>query len=176
MDSATPNHCWFSSTAAPTMRPPYFGRPRRKWPIGQHCSRESGSTHRSRPHFPARSCGAIQCMHCWNAGQRRLASALASNAHRPLTDQEALTLALFSKGQSRAETVASATGLSAKDAIELIEHCISAGWISSRRRITDKGQAELRGIRTSLTRNTRPAPELGKDEYYPNALRDHGNG
>ena len=110
------------------------------------------------------------------AGQRRLASALASNAHRPLTDQEALTLALFSKGQSRAETVASATGLSAKDAIELIEHCISAGWISSRRRITDKGQAELRGIRTSLTRNTHPAPELGKDEYYPNALRDHGNG
>lgn len=110
------------------------------------------------------------------AGQRRLASALASNAHRPLTNQEALTIALFSKGQNRAETVAGATGLSAKEALELIERCISAGWISARRRITDKGQAELRGIRASLTRSARPEPDLGKDEYYPTALRDHGNG
>lgn len=110
------------------------------------------------------------------AGQRRLASALASNAHRPLTDQEALTLALFSKGRNRVETVASATGLSAGEAIELIEKCIGAGWISARRRITDKGLAELRGIRASSTRSVRPAPDLGKDEYYPTALRGHGSG
>lgn len=110
------------------------------------------------------------------AGQLRLAAALASNAHRPLTDEEALTLALFSKGQSRVETVASATGLPAKKAIELIERCISAGWISVRRRITDKGQAELRGIRVSLTRGTRSAPEPGNNEYYPTALRNHSNG
>ncbi|RYE45072.1 MAG: hypothetical protein EOP24_21395 [Hyphomicrobiales bacterium] len=110
------------------------------------------------------------------AGQRRLASALASNAHRPLTDQEALTLALFSKGQNRVETIASATGLSAKEAHALIEHCIAAGWISARRRITDKGRSELRGMRTSLTRSALPVPDLGKDEYYPTALRDHGHG
>jgi hypothetical protein len=110
------------------------------------------------------------------AGQRRLASALSSNAHRPLTDQEALALALFSKGQNRVETVAGATGLSAKEARQLIEHCISAGWISAHQRITDRGRAELRGIRASLTRIARPIPEVGKDEYYPTALRGHGNG
>lgn len=110
------------------------------------------------------------------AGQRRLASALASNAHRPLTDPEALTLALFSKGQNRVETIASATGLPAKDALALIEHCIAAGWISARRRITDKGRSELRGIRTSIMRSKLLVPELGNDEYYPTALRDHGNG
>lgn len=110
------------------------------------------------------------------AGQRRLASALAFNAHRPLTDQEALTLALFSKGQNRVETVANATGLSAKEATGLIEQCIAAGWISARQRITDKGLAELRGIRASLTRSVRPVPDLGNEEYYPTALRGHGNG
>lgn len=110
------------------------------------------------------------------AGQRRLASALASNAHRPLTDQEALALALFSKGQNRVETIASASGLSAKETTVLIEHCIGAGWISARQRITDKGLAELRGIRASLTRSVRAVPDLGKEEYYPTALRGHGNG
>lgn len=110
------------------------------------------------------------------AGQRRLASALASKAHRPLTEQEALTLALFLKGQNRVETIASATGLPAKEALALIEHCIAAGWISARRRITDKGRSELRGMRASLTRNRLLVPELGNDEYYPTALRDHGNG
>lgn len=111
-----------------------------------------------------------------DAGQRRLASALASNGHRPLTDQEALTLALFSKGQNRIETLASATGLSAQDATALIEHCIAAGWISARRRITDKGLSELRGIRASLVRGVRSPPKLGQEEYYPVALRGHGVG
>jgi hypothetical protein len=110
------------------------------------------------------------------AGQRRLASALASNAHRPLTDHEALTLALFSKGQNRVETVANAAGMSAKEASGLIERCIDAGWISARGRITDKGLAELRGMRGSSVRRVRPLPDLGKEEYYPTALRDHGNG
>lgn len=110
------------------------------------------------------------------AGQLRLASALASNAHRPLTDNEALTLALFSKGQNRIETVASAAGLSAKEARQLVEQCISAGWISPHQRITERGRAELRGIRANMTRVARPIPDLGKDEYYPVALRGHGNG
>lgn len=110
------------------------------------------------------------------AGQRRLAAALASNAHRPLTDHEALTLALFSKGQNRVETIASATGLTAKDARALVEHCIAAGWISARRRITDKGRSELRGMRASLKRSALPILDLGEDEYYPTALRDHGHG
>ena len=110
------------------------------------------------------------------AGQRRLASALASNAHRPLTDQEAVTLALFSKGKNRVETIASATGLPAKEARALIEHCIGAGWVSARRRITNKGRSELRGMRVGLTRSTLLVSELGNDEYYPTALRDHGNG
>lgn len=110
------------------------------------------------------------------AGQRRLASAMASNAHRPLTDHEVLTLALFSKGQNRAETVASANGLSAKEALALIEHCIAAGWISARWRITDIGRSELRGMRASQIRIALPVLDIGKDEYYPVALRDHGNG
>lgn len=110
------------------------------------------------------------------AGQNRLAAAISSNAHRPLTNQEALTLALFSKGKSRVETIATANGLRAKEATELIERCISAGWISPRKRITDKGLAELRGIRSSLVRRAPPLPALGTDEYYPKALRSHGNG
>ncbi|MBB5217187.1 phosphoribosyltransferase-like protein [Parapusillimonas granuli] len=110
------------------------------------------------------------------AGQRRLASALSSNAHRPLTDQEALTLALFSKGKNRVTTVANATGLSAKEAIELIERCISAGWISAHQRITDRGMTELRGIRQSSTHRVHRLPDLGKEEYYPTALKSHGNG
>jgi len=110
------------------------------------------------------------------AGQMRLASALAFGAHRPLSDSEALVLALFARGRHRIETIADATGLSAADAARMLERCIEAGWISPRMRITDAGLAEIRGMRLTSMRRLRPIPQLGEDLYYPGALRDRGNG
>ena len=110
------------------------------------------------------------------AGQRRLAITLASGAHRPLSDEEALVLALFAHGRRRTETIANAIGLPASDAAKLLESCIGAGWISARRRITDSGLKELAGLQSSSIRSLRTVPRLGADEYHPVALRDRGNG
>lgn len=110
------------------------------------------------------------------AGQNRLAAALTSGASRPLTDQEALVLALFSQGKRRVETIASAAQLNAREAAQLIEACVEAGWISPRGRITDVGLAEIRGIRASRMGHIRTIPKYGEDEYYPTALRSRING
>ena len=110
------------------------------------------------------------------AGQHRLASVLAQKMHRPLTDHEALTLALFAKGKPRDETVANALGLPPCEATALVERCIEAGWITARRRIAEAGLAELRGISNISLRRARHLPDIGEEAYYPTALRDRGNG
>lgn len=110
------------------------------------------------------------------AGQKRLAMTLAAGAHRPLSDKEALVLALFAHGRRRIETIANATGLPAADAAKLLERCIEAGWISARMRITDSGLKELGGLRSASIRSLRGVPLLGADEYHPVALRNRGNG
>lgn len=110
------------------------------------------------------------------AGQHRLASVLAQNMHCPLTDQEVLTLALFAKGKTRDETVASALGLPPREATGLVERCIQAGWITPRRRIAEAGLAELRGISNISLRRAKRLPDIGEEVYYPTALRDRGNG
>lgn len=110
------------------------------------------------------------------AGRARLASALASGGHRPLTHTQALVLALFASGRHRTETVGAAIGLSAAEAAKEVEACIEAGWISGHMRITDAGLAEIRGMRDSLGRRLRATPDLGEDEYHPVALRGRANG
>lgn len=110
------------------------------------------------------------------AGQQRLASALAQNMRHPLTDKETLTLALFAKGKTRDETVANSLGLPPREATALVERCIEAGWITPRRRITEAGLAELRGITNISLRRPGGLPDIGEEAYYPTALRGRGNG
>jgi hypothetical protein len=110
------------------------------------------------------------------AGQRKLAEKIAAVDKIPVTKQESLVLAFFAQGKRRVETVASATGLAANEAERLIEQCIDKGWISPRRRITDLGHAELKGIQGSQTKLREALPSLGSDVYYPVALRNHDNG
>lgn len=110
------------------------------------------------------------------AGQKRIASSMSSVEERPLPADMIVALTLISHGRRRKESIADATGLTARDVENLLERCIAAGFISPLHRITDRGLRELNGIRASTTSAAPASVPLGKDEYYPLALRSRISG
>ena len=110
------------------------------------------------------------------AGQQRIADALGHVVERPLPAELIVALTLLSRGRRRKESIADATGLTARDVERLLEQCIAAGLVSPLLRITEHGLAELRGIRgASGTVQTVDLP-IGRDEYHPVALRGRFGG
>jgi hypothetical protein len=110
------------------------------------------------------------------AGQKRIARSLSHVVERPLPAEIIVALTLISRGRRRKESIADATGLSARDVEDLLERCIAAGFISPLHRITEIGERELRGIRTSTASSATAGLPLGKDEYHPVALRSRIGG
>jgi len=110
------------------------------------------------------------------AGQRQLAASLPAAADRPLSANTLVVLSLLWKGRRRMETLADATGLTAKECGELLEACIRSGYATPLRRITDVGLAEIRGALAAKTLRQNPVAGPGQDLYYPRALRDRTSG
>lgn len=107
-----------------------------------------------------------------NAGQERVAKTLSTVIDRPLSQNTVIALALLGRGINRVEAIAHATGLGVKECKLLLETCIASGLISPRRRLTEAGVAELKGIATAATPRVSRSLELGEDCYYPKSLRD----
>lgn len=110
------------------------------------------------------------------AGQERVAGALSSVVQRPLPQSIIITLALLGRGINRVEAIAHATNLSVDGCKLLLETCIAEGLVSPRRRLTDAGAAELRGIASAVKPRMNDVLELGDDCYYPKSLRDRSVG
>lgn len=104
-----------------------------------------------------------------DAGHKRLAkSSLVGKAEPGRT--VILLLALIAKGQRKNEALTFGTGLSNRELEEELRRCMESGWISTSRRITRDGVAELRTARRRVESLTGP-PSIGDDDYYPKALR-----
>lgn len=110
------------------------------------------------------------------AGQKRIARSMRTVIERPLSADLIVALTLISRGRGRKESIADATGLTARGVENLLERCIAAGFISPLYRITEVGEKELRGIRTSAASSATASVPLGNDEYYPIALRSRVGG
>lgn len=110
------------------------------------------------------------------AGQARVAGTLSSVVQRPLPQNLVITLALLGRGINRVEAIAEATNLTVEGCKLLLEDCIATGLVSPRRRLTDAGATELRGIATAAKPRRSGVLELGDDCYYPKSLRDRSVG
>ncbi len=105
------------------------------------------------------------------AGAERMAEALPTVADRPLAPDMVVLLSLLRRGLNRLEAVADATGMTSTECSLLLERCIEAGLVSPKRRLTEKGAAELAGMaHAAPARGYRKLP-LGEDSYYPRSLR-----
>jgi hypothetical protein len=121
--------------------------------------------------FPAELATRTPVSVLLNAGQARIAQTLSSVVERPLPQNIVITLALLAKGINRVEAIAHATSLDIEECKLLLETCIAAGLVSPRRRLTQAGAVELKGIGTAATPRTRRSLALGDDCYYPKSLR-----
>ncbi|QIM50235.1 hypothetical protein G9Q38_14285 [Pusillimonas sp. DMV24BSW_D] len=110
------------------------------------------------------------------ARQERVAGTLSSVMQRPLPQNIIITLALLGRGIHRVEAIAHATNLSVDECKLLLETCVAQGLISPRRRLTDAGVAELKGIATAVKPRMNDVLKLGEDCYYPKSLRDRSVG
>ena len=105
------------------------------------------------------------------ARQHRMAQSAKNIISRPLPVAWLATLALFGKGVRRLDAVEAATGMNHADSARVVEQCVTAGLLTQRWRLTDKGRAELKAHQKAA----RPKTPLLKDsdeDYYPIALRN----
>lgn len=123
--------------------------------------------------FPAELATRTPVSVLLNAGQARVAGALPIVIQRPLPQSIVIILALLGRGINRLEAISHATSLGADECKLLLERCIRSGLVSPRRRLTEAGVAELRGIAAAATPRISRKLELGDDCYYPKSLRDH---
>lgn len=126
--------------------------------------------------FPAELATRTPVSILLNAGQARVAGALSTVIQRPLPQNIVITLALLGRGINRVEAIAHATSLGTGECKLLLETCIASGLVSPRRRLTEAGAAELRGIAAAATPRIGRTLELGDDCYYPKSLRDRNVG
>lgn len=126
--------------------------------------------------FPAEMATRTPVSVLLSAGQARVAGTLSSVVLRPLPQNYIITLALLGRGINRVEAIAHATNLSVEGCKLLLESCIAMGLVSPRRRLTDSGAAELKGIAAAAKRRINDVLELGDDCYYPKSLRDRSVG
>lgn len=110
------------------------------------------------------------------AGQKRMAGSMRHVIERPLPADIIVALTLIWRGRRRKESIADATGLTAREVENLLERCIAAGLISPLHRITGIGEKEIRGIRASTASSATARVALGSDEYHPTALRSRIGG
>lgn len=91
---------------------------------------------------------------------------------RPLPAEWLSVLSLFSKGVRRIDGIESITGMSYREAAELVEKCVSSGLISQKWRLTDLGHQELQASRKMLAKEKISLPKNEPQDYYPMALRN----
>ena len=105
-----------------------------------------------------------------DAGQTRLAHRRFSGRSDPGAIVIVL-LALIAKGYRRDEALTFATGLSNRELDKQLRRCMECEWITTTRRMTPHGVAELRNARRAGQEAT-GTPPIGDDYYYPQALRE----
>lgn len=123
--------------------------------------------------FPAEIATRAPISVLLSAGQARVAGALSLVIRRPLSQNFVIILALLARGINRDEAIAHATNLDVSQCKLLLEACIESGLVSPRRRLTEAGMAELKGIATAAKSRIGLNIQLGEDSYYPKSLRSH---
>lgn len=81
-----------------------------------------------------------------------------------------LVLAALARAPRDTEVISSRTGLTILDVDDAVWHAFRMGWIDGRRRLTERGHAELKSARRSST-SEEALPEPAEMPYYPNSLR-----
>ena len=82
-----------------------------------------------------------------DVGQEKLAQAGQLVRRGKLGETILLILSLLAKGQRKESALSFATGLNKSECAEIIDRCIKWGFVTSSRRITERGHAELQAAR-----------------------------
>lgn len=105
-----------------------------------------------------------------DVGQKKLAQAGQLVRRGKLGETILLILSLLAKGQRKESALGFATGLNQNQCAEIIDRCIRWGFVTSSRRITARGHAELQAARKNRKIRSTP-PEKGGEDYFPQQLR-----
>lgn len=105
------------------------------------------------------------------AGQTKLANSGALLRRGIVGQTVLIVLGLIAKGQRKRSTLSFTTGLNVEDCERLIGKCIKWNFITTQRRITYKGLAELKAARKSNIGQI-DSLDKGTDYYYPKQLRE----
>lgn len=100
------------------------------------------------------------------------AKSLLNKANNPLSENELIVLALFSKRITTLASIGFALGLSNQESGNLIEDCISRGLLTPSLRLTDLGKMELKLLKKGKGTYGQVA-EFVEEPYYPKSLRGH---
>jgi len=103
--------------------------------------------------------------------QLRLARVTWLEGIRPHLRVPLLVLAALARAPRDSETLSSRTGLSILDVEDAVWHAFRIGWIDDRRRLTDRGHAELRSAR-QFAATEKALSEPAEIPYYPRSLRE----
>jgi hypothetical protein len=102
------------------------------------------------------------------AGQKRLAEQI----QRPvfISRDTLLVLAYAAKGIRRTSALSFATGMDKDSCEDLVQSCVSWGFLTTRLRLTRSGLAEIEAARRNHPKLSQVA-SIGEDVYYPVMLR-----